>query len=264
MPVMAPALKAMARPAASPWRDASAVRTLARTETFMPMIAGGAGQHRADDEADGDVDAQGDAEDDQDDHADDADGGVLAVQVGPGAFLHGGGDLLHAGRAGVGGEHLRRGDQAVDQRQQTADDDQDLGQFASRVFPCWNLWGQAPDRLGRGRESARRYARRLQVRQITSGGRGLGRADLRAFRAGRGGWVVVRARDQAGPGRTTRRRTTTWRTTRRRMIRRRMIMRRTTRRGQGAARRRAGELTVPGVSPPACRRPRRPLHRSQS
>ena len=47
------------------------------------------------------------AEDDQDHHADDGDGGVLAVQVGAGAFLHGGGDLLHAGGAGVGGEDLR-------------------------------------------------------------------------------------------------------------------------------------------------------------
>ena len=57
-----------------------------------------------------------DAENDQDDHADDADRRVLAVQVGAGAFLHGGGDLLHAGVAGVGGEHLPAGDQAVDQR----------------------------------------------------------------------------------------------------------------------------------------------------
>ena len=49
----------------------------------------------------------GDTEHDQDDHADDADGGVLAVQVGAGAFLDGGGDFLHAGGAGIGGEHLR-------------------------------------------------------------------------------------------------------------------------------------------------------------
>ena len=37
MPVMAPDLKAMSRPAARLWDAACAVRTLARTETFMPM-----------------------------------------------------------------------------------------------------------------------------------------------------------------------------------------------------------------------------------
>ncbi len=37
MPVTAPARNASARPAASPPRAACAVRTLARTETFMPM-----------------------------------------------------------------------------------------------------------------------------------------------------------------------------------------------------------------------------------
>ena len=36
MPVTAPALKARASPWASPWRAASATRTLARTEMFMP------------------------------------------------------------------------------------------------------------------------------------------------------------------------------------------------------------------------------------
>ena len=37
MPVMAPALKAMSRPPASELIAACAVRTLARTDTFMPM-----------------------------------------------------------------------------------------------------------------------------------------------------------------------------------------------------------------------------------
>ena len=69
------------------------------------------------------------AEDDQDHHADDADRGVLAVEVGAGALLDGGGNLLHAGGAGVGRQHLLAGDQTVDQRQQTADDDHVLGQL---------------------------------------------------------------------------------------------------------------------------------------
>ena len=37
MPVTAPARNATDKPCARPLRDASAVRTLARTETFMPM-----------------------------------------------------------------------------------------------------------------------------------------------------------------------------------------------------------------------------------
>ena len=37
MPVMAPDLNATSRPAASETVEACAVRTLARTETFMPM-----------------------------------------------------------------------------------------------------------------------------------------------------------------------------------------------------------------------------------
>ena len=37
MPVTAPDLNAMSRPRASEWVAACAVRTLARTETFMPM-----------------------------------------------------------------------------------------------------------------------------------------------------------------------------------------------------------------------------------
>ena len=87
-------------------------------------------QHRADDEADRDVIAmQRHAKDDQDHHAHDADRGVLAVEIGAGALLDGGGDLLHAGGAGVRRQHLLAGDHAVEQRHQTADDDHVLGQL---------------------------------------------------------------------------------------------------------------------------------------
>ena len=51
--------------------------------------------------------------------------GVLAVQVGAGAFLDGGGDLLHPGGAGIRRQHLSAGDEAVDQRQHAAGDDHD-------------------------------------------------------------------------------------------------------------------------------------------
>ena len=47
------------------------------------------------------------AQDDQDHDADDADRHVLAVEIGAGALLDGGGDLLHARGAGIGGQHLR-------------------------------------------------------------------------------------------------------------------------------------------------------------
>ncbi len=47
--------------------------------------------------------------------ADDGDGGVLAVQVGGGAFLDEAGDLLHALGAGVGPHNCRAGHVAVQQ-----------------------------------------------------------------------------------------------------------------------------------------------------
>ena len=74
------------------------------------------------------MEAQSKAEDDQNDDADDTDRGVLAVEVGAGALLHGGGNLLHARGAGVGGQYLLAGDQTVEQRQQTTGDDHVLGQ----------------------------------------------------------------------------------------------------------------------------------------
>ena len=55
--------------------------------------------------------------------------GVLPVQVGAGALLHGGGDLLHARGAGVRRQNLLGGDEAVDQRQQSTGDDHDVSQL---------------------------------------------------------------------------------------------------------------------------------------
>jgi hypothetical protein len=93
MPVMAPDLKAMS----GRLQDlcaACAVRTLARTETFMPMkpatpdstapirkpTANGAEKNQAEHE---------------DDDADDGDGACTGAQIGLRAFLDGGGDFLH-------------------------------------------------------------------------------------------------------------------------------------------------------------------------
>ncbi len=63
--------------------------------------AGGARKHRADQEADADQPAEQIADDQEDHDADDADGGVLALEIGLRAFAHGGRDLLHPRAAGV-------------------------------------------------------------------------------------------------------------------------------------------------------------------
>ena len=60
----------------------------------------------------------------EDDDPDDGDRRVLAGQVGRGAFADGGGDLLHARVAGIGGEHgLDRPDR-VDDAQHAARNDE--------------------------------------------------------------------------------------------------------------------------------------------
>ena len=80
-------------------------------------------QHRADQEADGDQPAQQRPDDDEDHDAGDGDGGVLAREIGLRAFLDGGGDLLHARRAGVGCHHRPHRVGAIDDREQSATDD---------------------------------------------------------------------------------------------------------------------------------------------
>ncbi len=52
--------------------------------------------------------------------ADDGDGAILAAQIGLGAFLDGAGDFLHLGIARRRTQHLARGEQAIDHRQQAA------------------------------------------------------------------------------------------------------------------------------------------------
>ena len=100
MPVMAPALKASSRPPASELIAACAVRTLARTETFMPMKPAAPDSTAPIRKPIADQPAEQIADDQEDHDADDGDGGVLALQIGLRAFAHGGGDLLHPGVAG--------------------------------------------------------------------------------------------------------------------------------------------------------------------
>ncbi len=85
--------------------------------------AGNAREHRADQEADGDQPAEQIANEQKDRHAGDGDGRVLARQIGLRTFLNGCGDLLHAGSAGVSGEHGLDGPCAVNERQQSAEND---------------------------------------------------------------------------------------------------------------------------------------------
>ena len=60
-------------------------------------VARRAGQHGADQEADRDRNAEQEGDDQEDDDAGDGDGDVLAAEIGPGAFLDRGRDLLHPG-----------------------------------------------------------------------------------------------------------------------------------------------------------------------
>ena len=82
------------------------------------------------------------AENDQDHDADDADRHVLPVQIGPRAFLHGGGDLLHPGVAGIlYASTCLAVIKAVDQRRDTAGDDQISGPNPSEAVPLCLSYG---------------------------------------------------------------------------------------------------------------------------
>ena len=85
--------------------------------------AGGARQDRADGKADGDQPAEREADDDEDHHADDADGGVLALEIGLRAFAHGGRNLLHVRAAGIGAHHRPGGPDAIEDREHATADD---------------------------------------------------------------------------------------------------------------------------------------------
>ena len=85
--------------------------------------AGGAREHRADQEADRDPAAEQEPEADEDDHADDRDGRVLALEIGLRALGDRGRDLLHSRIAGIGRHHgLDRPNPVNDRKRATADD----------------------------------------------------------------------------------------------------------------------------------------------
>ena len=113
----------MERPSASERVAACAVRTLARTETSMPMKPAEPDSTAPIRKPSADQPAEQHADDDEDHGAGDGDGGVLARQIGLRAFLDGGGDLLHARRARIRRHHGPHGVGAVDEREQSAADD---------------------------------------------------------------------------------------------------------------------------------------------
>ncbi|MNI28247.1 hypothetical protein D3C73_820150 [compost metagenome] len=83
-------------------------------------VARCAGQHRTDREADRGVPAQEDADQHEQHHAGDADGQVLAVEVGARAFLDGRGDGDHAFIAGGLAQDPARRDDSVQDRENGA------------------------------------------------------------------------------------------------------------------------------------------------
>ena len=144
MPVIAPARNAMVRPPCRLVRAASAVRTFAFTETFMPMKPVDAREERADHEADRRDDAEEVADQRRDDHADDGDGAILAGEIGAGAFLHGVGDVLHPLVAGGRLEHLHDRDEAVKHGQQAAAYGDIDDNHRRNPSPELDKWAQSP------------------------------------------------------------------------------------------------------------------------
>ena len=149
MPVMAPPLKATSSAGPMPLVAACAVRTLARTDTFMPMKpqAPDSTAPSTKPTARGHVEEDGDQ--DRQHHADDGDGLVLARQVGRGALLDGAGDLLHAGVAGVLLQDPAALDEAVEHGRQAAQQryvQRHRGRHQDGSFPRSGLpWWMRPE-----------------------------------------------------------------------------------------------------------------------
>ena len=103
----APPLKARLSAGARPPRAASAVRTLARTETIMPMKPAAPERIAPITKpiAASQPSGRREADDDRKHDRDDGDGRVLTLEEGHGAFLDRGGDRLHSLVAGRLGKH---------------------------------------------------------------------------------------------------------------------------------------------------------------
>ncbi len=99
----------------------------------MPMKPAAPERMRADEEADRDADAEEIGDDHKEHDADDGDRHVLAAQIGLRALGDRAGDLLHALGAGVPLHHVVDGPEAIGDRQEAAQDDQEK-------WHCSSLW----------------------------------------------------------------------------------------------------------------------------
>ena len=121
---MAPARKARLKPCGEALGGGLRGPDIGANRDVHADITGGAGKESAEGEADRLRDAEQISKDDKDDHADDADRRVLAGEIGLGAFLDGGSDLLHARRPGVRGENSLGRHDAVGDRERAASNDE--------------------------------------------------------------------------------------------------------------------------------------------
>ena len=123
-----PPLNAIESAGARPVLAASAVRTFERTATFMPMKPVSAESTApirkpiATFQPRSDVHDAGDADQQEHDDGHAGDGRVLALEVGGGALLDGGGDLPHPLGTGGLAEHPAGQGEAVDDRERAADE----------------------------------------------------------------------------------------------------------------------------------------------
>ena len=114
----------MSRPPASDLVAACAVRTLARTETFMPMKPAAPDRIAPIANPIATVQESKKPEADEHDDADAGDGRILPLQIGLRPLAHRAGNLLHPLRAGVRRHQAHDRVDAVDDGEEPTDDNQ--------------------------------------------------------------------------------------------------------------------------------------------
>ena len=124
MPVMAPDLKASSRPPASDLVAACATRTLARTDTFMPMKPVAPDSIAPTRKPTATSQPSVKPRMTKITTPTMRDGGVLTLEIGLRAFAHGRGNLLHLLAAGVGAQAPTGRPDAVNDREHATADDQ--------------------------------------------------------------------------------------------------------------------------------------------
>ena len=124
MPVTAPDLKEISSPSASDFVAACAVRTLARTETFMPMKPAAPDRTAPIRKPSATFQTEQQADHDEDHDTDGADRGVLPLEIGLRALRDRACDLLHARTSRIPGHDRFHRDDAVSDGDEASQDDQ--------------------------------------------------------------------------------------------------------------------------------------------